>query len=153
MCDEVGHATGWQLLIAVHTLQHRIHVFMDESLEELGISFAQLRILELLDVRHDLSLSELARHLRVTRQAVRLTTGKLAAAGLVDIQREPHASYVMMTDVGRRRLRRFRGATHPLPEALEAAFTPGQRAGLIKTLRTAENSLDSPKEPLWWLSA
>jgi len=54
---------------------------MDQSLQELGISFAQYRILELLTDARDLSLSELGRQMRVTRQATRMTTGKLAAAG------------------------------------------------------------------------
>ena len=41
MCEDGGHATGWELLIAVHRFQHRMQVFLDESLQELGISFAQ----------------------------------------------------------------------------------------------------------------
>jgi DNA-binding MarR family transcriptional regulator len=126
---------------------------MDESLQELWISFAQLRILELLDVHHDLHLSELARRLRVTRQATRVTVAKLECAGLVHVEREAHASYVMISDLGRTRLRRFRAATHPIPDALENEFPPGRIAGLIRRLRTAEDCLESPQEPLWWLSA
>jgi hypothetical protein len=46
MCDDGGHATGWELLLTSHRFQHRMQVFMDESLQELGVSFAQLRILD-----------------------------------------------------------------------------------------------------------
>ena len=154
MCDDGGHGTGWELMLTVHRFQHRMRVFMeDESLQELGISFAQLRILELLNIHHDLHLSELARRLRVTRQATRATVEKLGCADLVHVEREAHASYVMISDLGRKRLRRFRAATHPIPEALEAEFPPDRIAGLIRALRTAEDCLESPEEPLWWLSA
>lgn len=153
MCEDGGHATGWELLIAVHRFQHRMQVFLDESLQELGISFAQLRILELLDVRHDLHLSELARQLRLSRQAVRSTVEKLGRAGLVEVEREAHASHVMISELGRNRLRRFRAAAHPIPGALEKEFTPARISGLLRAIRAAEDCLESPQEPIWWLSA
>lgn len=152
MCDEDGYATGWQLMLAAQRFQHRMYVFMDQSLEGLGISFAQYRILELLNDTSDLHLSEIARRLRVTRQATRATVEKLRLASLVDVESEAHASYVTISDLGRRRLALFRAATHDLPEALEAEFPPGRIFGLVRTLRKAEDCLTSPRQPLWWLS-
>src|SRR5918996_2019616 len=109
MCEQgVRDASGWDVLCATQRFQHRAQVSMDQALQELGLSFAQYRILELLAVARDLSLSELGRRMRVTRQATRMTTGKLAAAGLVDLEREADAVYVIISALGRKRLRLFR---------------------------------------------
>jgi hypothetical protein len=95
MCEQgVRDASAWDVLCAAQRFQHRAQVSMDQSLEDLGISFAQYRIIELLTTAHDLSLSELGRRMRVTRQAT-MTTGKLAAAGLVHLEREADAVYVI----------------------------------------------------------
>ena len=58
--------------------QHRIEVAMDQSLEAFGISYAQYMTLELVLAAEEPHISEVARRLRVTRQAARETDLKLA---------------------------------------------------------------------------
>jgi len=121
-------------------------------LRGLGISFAQYRILELLTRSQDPHLAHLARNLQVTRQATQLTVGKLAAAGLVDLEREAHAVYVGLSELGRRRLKLFRNATAMVLEPFEERFAHGRRYRMVLLLRDAELALDTPNSRPWWLN-
>ena len=153
MCEEgIRDASGWDVLCAAQRFQHRAQVSMDQSLEGLGISFAQYRILELLTEARDISLSELGRRMRVTRQATRMTTGKLATSGLVDLEREADAVYVMLSDLGRRRLRLFRRATGHILTAFEGEFAHTRRSSIVMLLGKAELALDTPERRPWWLN-
>jgi DNA-binding MarR family transcriptional regulator len=153
MCEEgIRDASGWEVLCAAQRFQHRAQVSMDQSLEGLGISFAQYRILELLTDARDISLSELGRRMRVTRQATRMTTGKLAAAGLVDLEREADAVYVILSDLGRKRLRLFRTATGRVLTAFEGEFAHARRSTIVMLLGKAELALETPEGRPWWLN-
>lgn len=125
---------------------------MDQCLDELGISFAQYRILELLTHARDLSLSELGRRMRVTRQATRMTTGKLASAGLVDLEREADAVYVILSERGRKRLRLFRRATGSVLATFESELAHARRSSIVTLLGKAELALETPEPRPWWLN-
>ena len=92
MCEDDGWATGWEVMTAVRRSQHRTEVFMDESLEPLAMSFAQYRALESIVANKEIHLSELARLLRLSRQAVQTSVHKLERSDLVDLIHEPAAS-------------------------------------------------------------
>ena len=153
MCEQgVRDASGWDVLCAAQRFQHRAQVSMDQCLEDLGISFAQYRIIELLTTARDLSLSELGRRMRVTRQATRMTTGKLAAAGLVHLEREADAVYVVLSDLGRKRLRLFRAATRSVLHDFESEFAHPRRSSVVMLLGKAELALNTPTRRPWWLN-
>lgn len=61
MCHDDGFASGWEVITSVRRFQHRMEVFMDQSLEPLGVTFAQYRALEAIDLNHEMHISELAR--------------------------------------------------------------------------------------------
>jgi hypothetical protein len=61
MCQDKGFATGWEVIVAIRRFQHRLEVFMDQSLEPLGLSFAQYRALEVLASSNEMHVSELLR--------------------------------------------------------------------------------------------
>jgi DNA-binding MarR family transcriptional regulator len=92
MCTEDGSASGWEVITSVRRFQHRMEVFMDQSLEPLGVTFAQYRALEAIDLNKEMQISQLARFLRLSRQAAQMTVRKLDIGGLIDLVHEPAAS-------------------------------------------------------------
>jgi DNA-binding MarR family transcriptional regulator len=152
VCEDDGWATGWEVITAVRRSQHRIEVFMDESLEPLGMSFAQYRALESIFANREIHLSELARLLRLSRQAVQASVQKLERADLVDLIREPRCVYVKLSTFGLRRLELCRRFTHDLKAGIEERLTGGERYCLTKLLSRADHLLESPRQPEWWLT-
>jgi DNA-binding MarR family transcriptional regulator len=152
VCEGDGWATGWEVITSVRRFQHRLEVFMDQSLEPLGISFAQYRALELISQNNEMHLSELARLLRVSRQAVQVSVRKLYTGDLVDLIRESGRVYVTPSAVGLRRLPLFRRYTDELKAGIEQALTGGERHRLIRLLERADRVLATPRQPEWWLA-
>jgi DNA-binding MarR family transcriptional regulator len=152
MCnvDEFTVASGWDVMIETRRVQHRFEVAMDQCLEAFGISYAQYRAFLALLGENDMHISELARRLRVTRQAALATVTKLARADLVRLERESHATYVVVTPVARARLARLQDFAD-MPNLLERALTEAERGRLVALLRKADRSLTPPRRPTWWL--
>lgn len=125
---------------------------MDESLEPLGMTFAQYRALESIVANKEIHLSELARLLRLSRQAVQTSVHKLERADLVDLIREPRNVYVKVSMIGLRRLELCRKFTHDHKAAIEERLTGGERHRLTRLLGRADPALESPRRPEWWLA-
>jgi DNA-binding MarR family transcriptional regulator len=152
MCAEDGFASGWEVITSVRRFQHRLEVFLDQSLEPLGVSFAQYRALEAIDLNKEMHVSELARFLRLSRQAVQMTVRRLDVGGLVDLVHEPGRVYVRPSELGLRRLRLFRRFTHDSKVELEAELTGGERYQLTQLLARANDALKAPSGREWWLA-
>jgi DNA-binding MarR family transcriptional regulator len=152
MCRDDGFATGWEVIIAVRRFQHRLEVFMDQSLEPLGLSFAQYRALELLASSNEMHISELARSLRVSRQGALTTVRKLDRGGLIDTAREAGRVYVKPSSLGRHRLHLCRKFTADFKQHIERDLTHGERYRITRLLSKADRSLPSPNRPEWWLA-
>ena len=125
---------------------------MDQSLEPLGISFAQYRALEAVVANREIHLSELARLLRLTRQAVQMSVHKLHDGDLVELIREPGRIYVRVSAAGARRLELFRKFTHDLKDGIERELSGAERHRITSLLDRANRTLDPPRQPEWWLS-
>jgi DNA-binding MarR family transcriptional regulator len=152
MCTEEGFASGWEVITAIRRFQHRMEVFMDQSLEPLGITFAQYRALEAIDLNREMHLSQLARFLRLSRQAAQMTVQKLHVGGLVDLVPEPGRVYVRPSELGLRHLGLFRKFTLDFKVKLEEELTDGERHRLTQLLAKADDALQSPHQPEWWLA-
>jgi DNA-binding MarR family transcriptional regulator len=152
MCQDDGFASGWEVMTAARRFQHRLEVFIDRSLEHLGMTFAQYRALEVLDANNDIHLSELARLFRVSRQAAGSTVAMLDRGALVDPVREAGRVYVTPSDVGRDRLVLCRRFTEDLKAQLEEHLTHGELHRLVLLLEKAGAALRSPALPEWWLA-
>lgn len=126
---------------------------MDQSLEPLGISFAQYRALEAIDLNREMHISELARFLRLSRQATQMTVQRLDEGGLVDLTSEASRIYVRPSELGYQRLRLFRTFTHDCKARLEEQLSEGERHLLTELLRRADEALEAPRQPEWWLAA
>ena len=117
MCTDDGFASGWEVITAVRRFQHRMEVFMDQSLEPLGITFAQYRALEAIDLnRRSTSPSS---HVPSAHPTAAQTTVPSSIGGLVDLVPEPGRVYVRPSELGFRRLRLFRKYTHDFKLKLE----------------------------------
>jgi len=152
MCENDGFASGWEVITSVRRLQHRIEVFMDQSLEPLGVTFAQYRALEALDLNREMHISELARFLRLSRQAVQMSVQKLSEGDLIDLIHESGRVYVRTSELGLRRLRLFRKFTHDFNVKLEEELSDGERHRLTQLLGRADEALQAPFLPEWWLA-
>ena len=147
MCTDDGFASGWEVITAIRRFQHRMEVFMDQSLEPLGITFAQYRALEAIDLSKETHISQLARNLRLTRQAAQMTVHKLHVGGLVDLVHEPGRVYVRPSALGFRRLHLFRKYTHDFKVKLEEELSDGERHRLTRLLDRADYALQPPRQP------
>src|SRR5688572_2367501 len=105
-------------MTAARRFQHRPEVFMDQALEHLGMTFAQYRALEALAARRELQVSELARFLRVSRQAALKTVRKLERGELIEAIPEAGRVYVRPSETGERRLDHCRRFTNDLKTQL-----------------------------------
>ena len=152
MCTEDGFASGWEVITSVRRFQHRMEVFMDQSLEPLGVTFAQYRALEAIDLNKEMHISQLARFLRLSRQAAQMTVQKLHVGGLVDLIHEPGRVYVGPSELGLQRLRLFRRFTSDFKVKLEQVLTDGERHRLTQLLARVDDALESPHQPEWWLA-
>ena len=152
VCDDNGWATGWEVITAARRFQHRMEVFMDESLEPLGISFAQYRAFEAVFVNSEIHLSELARLLQLSRQAVQMSIQKLEQGDLVELIRESGRVYVKPSALGLRRLELCRRFTEDLTASIEQELSDGERHRITLLLGRAARGVGSPRQPEWWLA-
>lgn len=152
VCETDGWATGWDVIVSVRRSHHRLEVFMDQSLEPLGISFAQYRAFEAILLHREIHISELARLLRLSRQAVHMAAQKLHAGDLVDLIQEPGRVYVKPSAVGLRRLHLFREFTDDLKVGIESTLSGGERHRLTTFLERVDVALEPRRQPEWWLA-
>jgi DNA-binding MarR family transcriptional regulator len=123
---------------------------MDQCLEAFGISSAQYRALVVLLDQNDMHISELARRLRVTRQAALAIATKLTRSGLVSCERGSHATYLVVPAHARAQIARLTEFAD-MPDEREKALTDTERGRLVALLRKADRSLAPPRRPTWWL--
>jgi DNA-binding MarR family transcriptional regulator len=129
-----------------------MEVFMDQSLEPLGVTFAQYRALEAIDLYKETHISQLARFLRLSRQAAQMTVQKLDIGGHIDLVHEPGRVYVRPSELGLRRLRLCREFTQDFRINLEKELSDGERHRLTLLLDRADGVLQTPHQPEWWLA-
>ncbi len=147
------HMTGYDLMVALRRTQHRIEVSIDHARSEFGMTYAQYRALTLLaTARFAINTSELARRLRVTRQAAHASVEKLRSQDLVEVEHDGYRATVYVTEHGRARLARCREAASGLEAQLEQAFAPQRRAAVVDLIGEIDDALRPPPSPLWWLT-
>jgi len=147
------HRSGYDLMIALRRTQHRIEVSIDHALADFGMTYAQSRALGVLaTAAFAIDISELARRLRVTRQAARNSVEHLRLQDLVEVEHDGYRATVYVTEHGRTRVTRCREAASALESQLEQAFTPQRRAALVELIGEIDDALRPPPSPLWWLT-
>jgi len=147
--------SAWDIVQTHHLLHQRIRVTFDQAFEGNFVSYAQFRMLFLLHETPNLFLNEMARRLRVSRQASRGVLDRLDRAGLVErVEGYEHeqAKPYRVTDLGRHRLGRMndllRTRLTPINERLDGA----DRRTLVELMLHVDRALEPPRRPMWWLA-
>jgi DNA-binding MarR family transcriptional regulator len=153
MCDtdDLVYASPWDVLTETRKVQHRFEVAMDQALEATGLSYAQYIALEtVLDARV-MHIAELARRLRVTRQAATETVRKLQRSGHVHVERDHRLAYVVPATSATVPLEMLRPFVADLVDGLGRHLPAHERGRLVTLLRRAADGLTPPTRPYWWL--
>ena len=147
----IRHVPGWEVIVTTRRFQHHIEVILDQSLEHYALNFAQYRTLELIAQSRPIHIAELARRMRLTRQAVQVSVRKLQLLGALDIERDRNTTLVFLSDVGRRRIRHYRRAAGDTVASIERRLTAADRDTLVSLMRAADEALMPDPVPPWWL--
>jgi DNA-binding MarR family transcriptional regulator len=146
------HRSGWEVMVTTRRLQHHMEVVLDQSLEHYGLTYAQYRVLELIANARPIHVSDMARRLRLSRQAVQTSVHGLAQLGAVDLERDGPVINVFLSDPGRRRLRLYRAAAKDTIASVENALDLADRNALIALMKAADEAREPPPAPPWWLA-
>ena len=146
-----GDAPSARRLIDAERRVHRIlRTRFTDALLELGVSFAQFEVMELLHEATKLHPGEIGRRLLITRQSATHLVRQLERASLVETWRLEGGSVgVRLTETGRESMVHCFDALLPTFDLIEA-LDEGRRSRLVQDLRAWENTLQ-PRLPPWWV--
>jgi DNA-binding MarR family transcriptional regulator len=149
--DVEGEAPAARRLIDAERRVHRIlRARFAEALLELGVSFAQLEVMELLYDVERLHPGEIGRRLLITRQSAGHLVKQLERGTLVETwPLDGGMLGVRLIREGRRRMRLCYEALQPTFECMEALGADA-RTRLATDLAAAE-ALLRPRPKPWWL--
>jgi DNA-binding MarR family transcriptional regulator len=140
------------LIAAERRLHRRLRNRLNDGVEGLGLSYAQVELMVLLEARTNLHGGQMALALGMSRQAVHALVRKLELGGLVDVlPYDGGARAVALTDLGRRRLKM---AWRTLGDTVHAALfriPDAERLTLLESLEGCERALAPLRPPPWWL--
>ncbi len=145
------YVSTWELIVTLRRVQHRVEVAMDQSLEHVHTTFAQYRVLEVVASSNGIHVAEIARRIRVTRQAASVSVEKVRLLGLVDVEDAGYFKWVRISERGRRWLELLRNTVASVPQEIEEALDSGQRAQLAALLRRIDRTVKPPNSAAWWL--
>jgi DNA-binding MarR family transcriptional regulator len=148
--NDVKAASGWDAFTVTREVQHLFEVAMDQSLEAYGMSYAQYRALEVLLASREMHVSELARRLRVTRQAARAVVEKLERVDFARLTHEAHVTYVQPTPRARKEITLLRQMAD-IPSLLDEGMGIWELGRLVELLTKAASLIEAPQRPYWWL--
>jgi DNA-binding MarR family transcriptional regulator len=142
---------GARRLIDSERRVHRIlRARFTDALAEMGVSFAQLEVMELLHGVEKTHPGAIGRHLFITRQSAGHLVRQLERGSLVETWQSSGGSIaVRLLDTGRKRIRYCHLALEPIFACLDA-LEPGTRTRLERDLRACEDLL-RPRPRPWWL--
>lgn len=151
---QVPDPDALDIVFTHHKLHQRIRVTMDQALEGNYVSYAQYRMLALLDHSPNMFLNQMARELRVSRQASTGVLERLDLAGLVErVEGYEHeqAKPYRVTDLGRHRLGRMHDLARVRFAPIHELLGADERRTLVELMLTADRALEPPRRPMWWL--
>jgi DNA-binding MarR family transcriptional regulator len=146
-----GEAPSARQLIDAERRFHRIlRAQFTDALLDLGTSFAQVEVMELLDAAVQLHPGEIGRRLLITRQSATHLVRQLERASLVETWRLEGGSVgVRLTETGRESVVHCLNALRPTFDLIEA-LDGDRQCRLVKDLRAWESALQ-PRRPPWWV--
>lgn len=139
-------------VIAAARLFHRVlRTRLNQCVDqEFALTYAQYEILQILEEESNLHVSELARRLRMTRQATNRLIARLKLQDLIDIApRDGGLRVIWLTDVGTRRLATARESVVSVERDVEK-LPDRTRVALVEALGAGRLALIPPPRPWWW---
>jgi DNA-binding MarR family transcriptional regulator len=145
------HAASARELVAAERRLHRVlRNRLNAAVEGLGLSYAQVEVMLLLNERPNMHASLIARELDATRQGIHRLVRQLELGGLVDVlPPDVGAKPITLTRRGRRRL------TNAL-DAVDARAVTGLRRMSAEDRRRALETMEQCERALrpvprgWW---
>jgi Transcriptional regulators len=123
---------------------------LDETLEGIGLSYAQYEVMERLAERPNLHAGELGRRLRITRQTAHGLLKQLVRADLIDLlPPDGGARPARLTTAGRRRLELGRQAVSAIHSELEQVSSETRLVILGAIAALDVQTVPAAKTP-WW---
>jgi len=140
-----------ELIAAERFLHRRLRNRLNDATEGHGLSYAQVEVMLLLEERTNLHAGQMARALGTSRQAVHGLLEKLEGAGLVEVlPQQGEARPVVLTDLGRRRIRSIWRVLDRTVHAALRRIPAAERREVLNALNACERAL-APLRPPWWL--
>ena len=147
---DVQAPTARRLVDAERRVHRILRTRFTTSLLDLGISFAQFEVMELLYDASKLHPGQIGRLLLITRQSADHLVHQLRRGSLVETWRIDGGSLgVELTTEGRRRMGHCEQALRPTFDLLNA-LDAATRTRLTDDLRACEHAL-RPERRAWWL--
>jgi DNA-binding MarR family transcriptional regulator len=145
-----AQAPSARRLIDAERRVHRIlRARFTDALLELGVSFAQFEVMELLHGASKLHPGEIGRRLLITRRSADHLVHQLRRGSLVDTWRLDGGSLgVELTTDGRRRMGKCEWALRPTFDLLDT-LDAATRTRLTDDLAACEDALRPERRP-WW---
>ena len=141
--------TAIKLLAQLRRVGHMLVLDLDRSVHGLGVSYAQVEVMELLDARPTIHGGEIGRTLRITRQAAHRLLRQLELSGLAE--REPFDGFMRpatLRRAGAQRLEMARTALGGIRDTIDR-LEPEDKVALQQGLRALEDVL-TPRVERWW---
>ena len=134
---------------AFRDLERSIRLTEVAGRKKLGVSAAQLLILQALSVRPGLSVNDLAAISRTHQSSVSGVVSALKECGFIDVRRghdDHRVVRLRLTARGRRLVERARGSTlNPTRDAIRR-LTPEQRSDLLDSLTTLLDAMSAARD-------
>ncbi|MEO8425314.1 MAG: MarR family transcriptional regulator, partial [Actinomycetota bacterium] len=141
--------SAWEVIDASRRLHRRMESRLDGALEELGISYAQFEILELLTRDRNAHAAALARRLQVSRQITSRLLAKLDRGGLVELLPPDGGVRVpIVTRTGRRRIQLAADAMSPIRRQVRT-LSAERLVQFVGTVEDLDAALRPPRRQ-WW---
>jgi DNA-binding MarR family transcriptional regulator len=143
--------TGREVIAAARLFHHVLRARLNQCFDqEFALTYAQYEILQILEEEPNLHASELARRLRMTRQATNRLVERLRRPGLIDLApRDGGLRVIWLTDLGLKRLETARKTVVCVERDVEKL--PEQtRIALVEALGAGRLTLVPPPRPWWW---
>jgi DNA-binding MarR family transcriptional regulator len=151
MESRTSSEAAWAAIEALRRLHHVVDIVMDRALEEMGISFSQLQVLESLRTGKARHASAIARALRVQRQSLRGPIRSLELSDLIErFDADGGVRVIAITPRGRRRHELAMGAIRMPLDYLRDAITDDDARQLIQLLEKLQRAYEARPRTIWW---
>lgn len=145
MSDRVSEKEVEAVVSAIRACFARLRSVSDALHQDIGITAAMRAVIEAVSGNEDLTVPEIARQKRVSRQNIQVIVDGLVAAGLLGLAENPahkRSPLVRLTDRGRETFREMRRRERSALKAIAQGLEPAAVATTRQTLAAMQRLLE-----------